>query len=267
MRRLHSVDPEKGKCKQSRKRRKSPDNRKCMKKIHHVVNEMATATIVEDDGQIFEMTAEGQLTNFNSEEEAENEQGRYRLSSNKNPKIPVKASHSPGNYRQGKRSQVIVDDVETEVFFKCQENNNATVCAINLDCDTTSNIDNGLEEGECSQEIVVESEVMENQWVQQQTQPGTSTEDFIDNRINTSLERFQNYFDKKFENLSKVMELERHFADNQQHLEVLKARGRSIEATETSDNTRNLHELAIENQSIGMQLRKREIAPPLKRMA
>ena len=85
-----------------------------------------------------------------------------------------------------------------------------------------SQVEDGLEEGECS--------FLEDKSQGSKKQCGDlvnkeSLTQHIDNKIKTFFNSFQSYFDQKFQDMSKVMELEKKLADNQRHLEELKARG------------------------------------------
>ena len=83
-----------------------------------------------------------------------------------------------------------------------------------------------LEEGECSQNP------------RDTVEPSTSraagaagkNADLIDQRINSSLSKFQDYFEQKFENMSCVADLERQLAENKCRLE-LKNKGSLKEAS------------------------------------
>ena len=54
------------------------------------------------------------------------------------------------------------------------------------------------------------------------------TSQLIDEKIDSSMSKFKNYFDEKLGNIAKVVELERQLAENKKHLEMLKARGKLL---------------------------------------
>ena len=185
----------------------------------HTITRVLTR-FVEDEDQIFEMEAEGQFTEFHSEEDAERSEIEGKsIDRNKVHYIlkPVRVASST----------IQTDsDEETEVFFResKQVNNNVTVHLQSIDDSAAS--DEELKEGECSQHL--ESARYGHGRQTREDQPGTSASDLIDEHITSSLAQFQTYFNKKFENLSKVMELERQLGANHRHLDELKTKGTEI---------------------------------------
>ena len=140
------------------------------------VKEKTTVKFIEDD-QYVEMSAEGQNTDFLSEDDLAQESS---------------------------------DDEVTFSSQETQENNNATI--------------DDLEEGECSQNS---EEVLNKSAVNS----GDKADKIIDQKIEASLSKVQNYFEEKFTNYARVVELEKQLAENRKHLQELKEKGRVKEVS------------------------------------
>ena len=232
---LHAMTPN-NECKQTRKR-KTPsmiegisDDLSEVSKKQKVVkgtksykpSEKTVATFEEDD-QIVEIQAEGQSSEFDSEE---SDEGKSVVSQSTQTELDVE------------------DNSETEVFFKEQVNNNASQIFTDgeevLD-DSFQSKQDGREEGECSfnEDLGRTSEEPDGEGKRRSQNKSANDKDSlteqIDNKIKSSFDSFQNYFDQKFENMLRVMELEKKLADNQRHLEELKVRG----TKEINDNAKS----------------------------
>ena len=123
-----------------------------------------------------------------------------------------------------------------------QVNNNAvTDCPVNKNCDVVdqtsqdlSSEEEGLEDRECSQGKMIGAtwrmrmEIVRANHTNLSKPHWDSTgaaNQMIDDKIELSVSKLQQYFDKKFENLTKVMQLEKQLAENKEKLEQLKAKG------------------------------------------
>ena len=211
---LNSVNSDQNKI--NRKRGKSPidsnesvmseASKRKLKKSSHV--EKVVASIEEDD-QIFEMHAEGQLTDFASETEGEDE-GK----SGKTQSISTQTD----------------TDEETEISLNSRIIMPNVVVHDKIDCSADSDVDDELEEGECSQHVV---DVME----EEKQNSSAAEANLIDERINTLMAAFQNYFKKKLEDVSRVAELERQLAENKRHLEELKSKGTRVMGESGNDES------------------------------
>ena len=84
-----------------------------------------------------------------------------------------------------------------------------------------------MEEGKCSQR----SEGTSGEELSQVTlvEEESTVVNQIDDKIRSSMSQVQNYFEKKFEDISKVFELQKQLEENKKQLEVLKAKGMTCE--------------------------------------
>ena len=147
------------------------------------------------------MEAEGQLTDFGSEDEG---------------KAMASKSFS-------KSTQTDSDD-EKEVFFNKQVNNNANITTADMDPPINETPEE-LEEGECSQRSSRDEDRSERDRHPSRTEEEDRGLELIDQWINSSLEQFQTYVDQKLDNVARVAELERLLADNKRQLQELKVKG------------------------------------------
>ena len=154
----------------------------------------AKATFEEDEN-IVEIETEGQATDFVSDntESSEDESGKCTM------------------VETGSR----FINVDSEITFKQQVNNNA-----NLIQDPESCLNESLEEGECSQRSGVDNAEGE------ETGDDTMLQTAIDRKIDASMSKVQQFLEQKFQDMSKMMELERQLAENKCKLEDLKSKGR-----------------------------------------
>ena len=184
-------------------------------------DEITTACIEKDD-QVIEMETAGQATEFLSDEE-QNSEGK----SNKGTLLT--------------QSTQTDSDEETEVFLNMQRNNNAMVHGAKSLAESDGR---DLEDGECSRTPINRSD--------SEVGGGPTQLNIIDQRISTSLNKFQTYFEKKFDDMSRVMEQERQLAENQGHLQQLKIWGipEAINNTVDMDQQSELtvYKKAIEKQ-------------------
>ena len=114
---------------------------------------------------------------------------------------------------------------EEEIIFSSQEigsqeNNNAIVEATDE-----------FEEGECSKDSQNIAGVDDGQDKAKNTKGQVtldqSAKRLIEEKINQSFEKVQNFFEQKFADMARVLELQGQLAENQRSLEVLKEKGRS----------------------------------------
>ena len=174
-----------------------------------------TAHIVEED-QEFEMTAEGQNSDFNSD--------RGKLKSKGGNASRLIESDSQLTLCSGRKLIAMEDDDETEVFFKQQDLNNSATPVLNSD-------DSG-DEMQTDEELEP-GQYLDDEQSQQASEPDSSQPAPDENEkgktksreIDEKLSQMQSYFERKFDDMSKVMELERQLAENQRKLLELKARG------------------------------------------
>ena len=148
-----------------------------------------TAQFLEDD-QVVEMEADGQQTEFCSEAEDDSQtlQTEPELS----------------------------DEEDGEIFFNSQENNNAVIATSNVD------VSKDLEEGECDGEDTRLACLNSTESVTGKSGIQPSMSKLIDEKIRQSISQVREYFDEKFNNLTKVMELEKQLEWNKKKLEELK---------------------------------------------
>ena len=134
---------------------------------------------------------------------------------------------------------------EDEIIFNSQElgkssqsNNNATV----------SQLKDTLEEGKWSQEQGSEESRSA------EPRPGTlkdfneNAEKLIDEKINASFSKVQDFFEQKFADLMKVMELEKQLNENRQKLEVLKAKGKECEVIGNNESEVTIYKNAVDKK-------------------
>ena len=88
-------------------------------------------------------------------------------------------------------------------------------------------LDESLEEGEYSQEDYIKEDSGKEIGLCEQTNK------LIEEKIDSSIDKVKNYFEGKFNDLTKVMELEKQLAENKKHLEQLKAKGKAMEDDDT----------------------------------
>ena len=112
-------------------------------------------------------------------------------------------------------SQNSSDDEEV-VFNTTQENNNASKEFDGKKSD--------MEEGECS-------DVEELDLTPSKLDPQASK--LIEEKIDSSMSKVKDYFEGKFNDLSRVMELEKQLAENKRHLEELKSKGKTSREDDT----------------------------------
>ena len=178
----------------------------------------------------------------------------------------------------------ILDPPLAEVSFNLQANNNATI----VDTEGAETEEDGVnsenEEGECStlseqsgrkvsNEVAWDSDARKSIQNSQSKglnpivdgepneEPGTSGEvtsqdrleqDYIDQRIETSLTKVQDYFERKFEDLSRVRDLEKQLEENQRQLRELKAKGSTNVFWGVEDETA-LSEVTVYRNAVEMK--------------
>ena len=75
-------------------------------------------------------------------------------------------------------------------------------------------------------------------------------QEYIDKKIETSLTKVQDYFERKFKDLSRVKELEKQLEENQRQLKELKAKGNlgMLESGEDSQSEITVYKNAVERK-------------------
>ena len=159
--------------KQTRSRSKSSKN----DQTSNVKVTRTVATFQEEDGNIVEMTAEGQSTDFVSEEE---------LDQNDSEVCP--------------RSEFFEQEsLDLEVSFKnCQANNNATVST-----QGTTKIQEDQARAGCSSDLSDVEKMAAAKAVAENVQ------DAISQSLDKSLTKLQNYFDRRLAYIEKAVDLDR----------------------------------------------------------
>ena len=111
-----------------------------------------------------------------------------------------------------------------------QRNNNENV--------VDSQLDITREEGKCSQNSNTEP----GESVQKGDgcyNPEQQISDSIDKRIDDSISKVKSYFEQKFENLSRVAQLEKELAENRKQLELLKLKGKVLNPSDFGGETQS----------------------------
>ena len=122
------------------------------------------------------------------------------------------------------------DEDEVILNVSSQGNNNATVA--NEEHEVVLN--KSLEEGECSTD-----EGDEKGLDQQATR-------LIEDKINSSMSKVKDYFEGKFNDLTRVMKLEKQLAENKKHLEQLKTKGKNVSIEEDTCSELTIYKNAVE---------------------
>ena len=172
-----------------------------------------------EDKQIFEIETQGQMSDFASENEQDFIEGEIEDTDSGKT---IKAK--PGVNRLGRvRSLTVDNEVSFNYQVYGQGNNNATVTEPEEvdDGQQPTRFDQSLEEGECNKSVndeVTDSVV--------DMSSNINVEQVIEEKVDQSMSRVQDYLDKKFGDMMKILELERKLEENKRHLEQLKAKGR-----------------------------------------
>ena len=172
-----------------------------------------TARIAEED-QVVEMEAEGQATEFLDDDKTDTEDSNNSSSESEGKLCRTRATRS-----QTHRRMIVVD---SDIQFNLQTNNNASML------NTNNVITDETEEGECSQESGETVHPAPKQVAGESCEESV-TEQLIQKRVQQlvqeSIGHLQNYFEQKFEDMSRVAELEKQLEESKRHLERLKAKG------------------------------------------
>ena len=76
----------------------------------------------------------------------------------------------------------------------------------------------------------------------------TGAEKLIDDKIRQSMTQIQDFFEQKFANMTKVMELKKQLAENQKKLQVLKETGKLTELLEDNSSEITIYQNAVEKK-------------------
>ena len=169
----------------TRAKSKSPKSRKAA-----LPKMQKTAVKFTEDDEVVEMEAEGENTEFQSNNEQEVHQGHEDSSSDEDDEVTFSFQNTRGS----------------------QENNNATRVSEEEEKEDGECSPSGSQPRPCSSSDTTTSVI--------------DTERMIEEKVNQSLNRVQDFYDKKFADLSRVYDLEKQLAENKRKLEILKARGR-----------------------------------------
>ena len=163
-----------------------------------------SAQFAENDEVIF-MEAEGQLTDFNSETE--------------DGEIDTEDSRHESDSERSEDEEIEFRSVKSKVVATSR-NNNASIIPSAKDLSEAggSKTQNQSDDKECKEELDVSCQ-MEWFWEKKK--------EFLEDSMNTSLNNFQEYMDKKFANFAKVMDLEKQLKENKKKLDELKEKGMS----------------------------------------
>ena len=201
---------------------------------------------VEEYNYLVEMEAEGQSEKFLSETETDEERRQGKV-------------HNSADLR------IKEVDVDSEITFRLQTNNNASIIHTeneetedDLETEDGEYVtpqnwsgktnefgkeiiligQNNRQTTPGSMEIRTANDMLLEEGTMDDSQPGSSgynprghseqvevAQDYIDQRIQSSISKVQNFFEKKFEDLSHVRELEKQLEENKRQLEQLRAKG------------------------------------------
>ena len=189
-------------------------------------NEKYTARFVEDDN-VVEIEADGQTTEFADDEAnlAQVQRGRRRDRSGLSGRQDSSTERSTASMSEESDDEVILSQGAA-----VSRNNNAT------------NMNRSYEEGECSQE-----EEARGQGQASIAIPSASQATLMEDTLNQTMNRMQNYVDEKFaENYvdEKYAEIERELAEKTRLLQELKEKGKINNSAKQgiNKNTQNLED-------------------------
>ena len=174
----------------------------------------ATETVrvnFDEDDQYVEMEVEGQLTDFINETDTESQ------------------------------NDSVSSDEKGEIVFNTQnsqENNNASI-AERAESDL---VQRGRKQVEC---VTVSEVAMATDDVIEDVRASTSK--LIDGRIDSSMSKMRDFFEEKFANISKVMQLEKQLAENKRKLETLKSKGKAS-LMDDSQSELTIYQNAVEKR-------------------
>ena len=213
---MHQLTPM-NECKQSRSRPKTVEG-------DNNSNVITTSAQVIENEQVFEIVTQGQMSDFQSEDgQTESDSGKLGM--------------------KGVTEAIL--NVDHEVSFRLQTNNNAKIGEASEDEDISLQANKSMEEGECTMDS--ELEEGKTSLAMQPEMQAINVHEVIDKKIGDLMNRVQSYFDQKFRDLTKVMDLEKQLAKNHGQLKSLHSKGKINAIDEGNEVSQN--NLVDDNQS------------------
>ena len=106
------------------------------------------------------------------------------------------------------------------ISFRCQQNNNAIIADTDEEVDKQNKqLNTSLEDGELIAANVEEDADGEGA-------NKSDMEKVIEDKIEASMSKVQGFFEQRFKDMSKILDLEKQLAENKRNLEELKAKGK-----------------------------------------
>ena len=132
-------------------------------------------------------------------------------------------------------------DEEGEIVFNTQnsqENNNALI-AERAESDLVQRGHKPVEHATVSEVAMTTDDIIED--------VRASTSKLIDDRIDSSMSKMCDFFEEKFSNISKVMQLEQQLAENKRKLETLESKGKDS-LMDDSQSELTIYQNAVEKR-------------------